>query len=98
MTIGAIREGFAICLKRGYDPKAGKANKLYRLPLFICVPLARKIYNNESLQLMFNRHIKHAETEIRLMIDDIIKSGTDYEIPTPCMETLKNIILQRTTG
>lgn len=98
MTIGAIREGFAICLKRGYDPKAGKANKLYRLPLFIGVPLARKIYNNESLQLMFNRHIKHAETEIRLMIDDIIKSGKYYEIPTPCMETLKNIILQRTTG
>lgn len=51
-AIRAIREGFSICLKRGYDAKAEKANKLYQLPLFISVPIARKIYSNEALQLM----------------------------------------------
>ena len=95
MTIRAIREGFAICMKRGYNAKGEKANKLYHLPLFISVPVARKIYNNESLRLMFDGHINNAEAEIRLMIEDIIKSGNEYEIPTPYMSALKNIILNR---
>lgn len=88
-TILAIREGFAICLKRGYDAKSEKANKLYRLPLFISVPIAKKIYSNEALQLMFDGHVNHSPEEVRQMIEDMIAYGIKYDIATPCLRKLK---------
>lgn len=91
-TIRAIREGFAICLKRGYDAKAEKANKLYQLPLFIGVPIAKKIYSNEALQLMFDGHVNHSPGEVRQMIEDIIAYGIKYNITTPNLIHLKEII------
>ena len=91
-TICAIREGFSICLKRGYDAKEEKANKLYQLPLFLSVPIARKIYGNEALQLMFDDHVSHSPEEVRQMIEDIIAYGIKYDIATPHLAKLKEII------
>lgn len=91
-AIRAIREGFAICLKRGYDAKAEKANKLYLLPLFISVPIARKIYSNEALRLMFDGHVSHSPSEVRQMIEDMIAAGVKYNIATPNLIQLKNKI------
>lgn len=91
-TIRAIREGFAICLKRGYNAKAENANKLYHLPLFISVPIARKIYSNEALQLMFDGHVNHAPGEVRQMIEDMIVCGKKYDIATPCLKKLKEMV------
>lgn len=91
-TIRAIREGFSICLKRGYDAKAEKANKLYQLPLFISVPIAKKIYSNEALQLMFDGHVSHSPEEVRQMIEDMIAYGINYGIATPNVIKLKNMI------
>lgn len=45
----AIREGLAICGKMGIDSKAEKANRPYHLPLFISVPMAKKIYGDDAL-------------------------------------------------
>lgn len=92
-TILAIREGFAICLKRGYDAKSEKANKLYRLPLFISVPIAKKIYSNEALQLMFDGHVNHSPEEVRQMIEDMIASGKKYDIATPCLRKLLDLCI-----
>lgn len=91
-TILAIREGFAICLKRGYDAKAEKANKLYRLPLLISVPIAKKIYSNDALQLMFDGHINHSPEEVWQMIEDMIDNGIKYDIATPCLRKLKEML------
>ena len=88
-TIRAIREGFAICLKRGYNAKSEKANKLYQLPLFISVPIAKKIYSNEALQLMFDGHVMHSPREVRQMIEDMIAYGKEYGIATPHLIKLK---------
>ena len=68
-----------------------KANRLYLLPLFISVPIAKKIYSNNALQLMFDGHINHSPAEIRQMIDDIINSGKTYGVDTPNLLQLKNI-------
>lgn len=91
-AIRAIREGFSICLKRGYDAKAEKANKLYQLPLFISVPIAKKIYSNEALQLMFDGHVSHSPKEVRQMIEDVIAYGIRYNIATPNLIELKEMI------
>lgn len=87
-TIRAIREGFSICLKRGYDAKAEKANKLYQLPLFISVPIAKKIYSNEALQLMFDGHVNHSPKEVRQMIEYMITYAIKYNMAIPNLTKL----------
>lgn len=91
-TIRAIREGFAVCSKRGFDAQAEKANKLYRLPLFLSVPIAKRIYSNEALQLMFDGHVNHSPAEVRQMIEDLISYGMKYGIDTPNLIDLKKQI------
>lgn len=91
-TICAIREGFSICLKRGYNAKMEKANKLYQLPLFISVPIAKKIYSNEALRLMFDGHVNHSPKEVRQMIEDMIVYGIKYDVATPNLIKLKEMI------
>ena len=91
-TIRAIREGFDICLKRGYDAKTEKANRLYQLPLFISVPIAKKIYSNEALQLMFDGHVNHSPEEVRQMIEDLVAYGIKYGVATPNLISLKKMI------
>jgi len=92
-AIRAIREGFAVCQERGYNPKMEKANKLYLLPLLISVPIARKIYSNKALQLMFDGHVNHSPNEVLQMIEDVIESGLNYGIDTPNLVKLKNSIV-----
>lgn len=88
-TIMAIHEGLTICKRMDVNPKAEKANRLYLLPLFISVPIAKKIYSNDALQLMFDGHIHHSPAEIRQMVDDIINSGVRWGVDTPCLAHLK---------
>lgn len=94
-TIMAIREGLTICKRMGINPKAEKANRLYLLPLFISVPIAKKIYSNDALQLMCDGHIHHSPAEIRQMIDDIIDSGVRWGVATPCLAHLKYGVASR---
>ena len=61
-------------------------------PLFLSVPIARKIYGNEALQLMFDGHVSHSPEEVRQMIEDIIAYGIKYDIATPHLAKLKEII------
>jgi 2-dehydropantoate 2-reductase len=82
-TIKAIREGFEVCAKRGINPKTEKANKLYYLPLFISVPIAKKVYANEALSIMFDGHTRHSPDEMKKMFEDLIDSGKEYNINMP---------------
>lgn len=91
-TICAIREGFSICKKRGINPKDEKANRLYRLPLFLAMPIAKKIYADEALQKMFDGHVTHSPDEIRQMLDDMIEGGKTYSINTPCLAKMREEI------
>ena len=97
-TMKAIREGLAICKRMGINPKTEKANRLYLLPIFISVPIAKKIYGNDALQLMFDGHINHSPDEIRQMIDDIIDSGVKYAVTTPNLAQLKGYISSNQTN
>ncbi len=91
-SMKAIREGLAICKRMGVNPQNEKANRLYLLPLFISVPIAKKIYSNNALQLMFDGHINHSPSEIKQMINDVIDSGVKYKIETPNLIQLKRYI------
>jgi 2-dehydropantoate 2-reductase len=93
-TIKSIREGLLICAKRDINIKSEKSNRLYSLPLFLAVPIAKKIYSNEALQLMFDGHTEHSPDEMKRMFADIIMYGEKYEVKTPCLRNLQKSILE----
>lgn len=82
-TFKAIREGFKVCSKIGIDSKSEKSNKLYYLPLFIGTAIAKKVYSNEALCLMFDGHTKHSPNEMQKMLNDIIDCARSNNISTP---------------
>jgi 2-dehydropantoate 2-reductase len=93
-TIKAIREGLEVCRKAGFDPKAEKATKLYYLPFFIAIPIARKVYSNESLCLMFDGHTQHSPDEMKRMLEDIIEEGDKYNIGVTVLKQMNETIFQ----
>lgn len=82
-TFKAIREGLKVCTKIGFDSKSEKSNKLYYLPLFIGTAIAKKVYSNESLCLMFDGHTQHSPDEMQKMWNDIIDCGKNHNIQSP---------------
>lgn len=80
-SIKAIREGFNICKVIGVDPKKEKVNQLYYFPMFICVPLIRKIFKNEAMSTMFEEFLLHGSKEIRFMLKDVIQQGKFHNQP-----------------
>ncbi len=90
-TIKAIREGLDVCRESGFDPKKEKANRLYYLPFFISIPIAKKVYSNEALCLMFDGHTLHSPEEMKKMLDDIIAEGTKHNLKLPFLKQLINI-------
>jgi 2-dehydropantoate 2-reductase len=91
-TIKAIREGLAVCLKLGFNPKTEKANRLYSLPFFITIPIAKKVYSNEALCLMFDGHTQHSPDEMKQMFEDIIRDGKGLNVETPILTRMKEEI------
>jgi 2-dehydropantoate 2-reductase len=81
-TFKAIREGLKVCSKIGIDSKSEKSNKLYYLPLFIGTAIAKKVYSNEALCLMFDGHTQHSPGEMQKMLNDIIDCARSNNIPT----------------
>jgi len=81
-TIKSIREGFEVCVKTGINPKSEKANRLYYLPLFLGVSIAKKVYSDEALAIMFDGHTNHAPQEMVKMLDDLISGGEKYNVNT----------------
>jgi len=81
-TLKSIQEGLEVCEKTGINPKSEKANRLYYLPLFISVSIAKKVYSDDALAIMFDGHTKHAPHEMVKMLDDLITSGEKYNVNT----------------
>lgn len=92
-TIKSIREGLDVCLKIGINPKSEKANKLYYLPLFISVPIAKKVYSNEALQLMFDGHTQHSPKEMEKMFKDLIECGEKQGVKMVYLKSLQKSII-----
>lgn len=81
-TIKSIRESFHICSQMGINPKKEKVNKLYYLPLFISVPIVKKVFRDTAMQAMFDGYLKNSTKEIKLIVEKIISDGNKYGIKT----------------
>ena len=91
-VVKSVREGFNVCKSRGIDPKSEKANRPYYIPLFILVPVLKRVYSNEALCLMFDGHTKHAPNEMAKMLNDIIQCGEINNIAMPYTKGLQKDI------
>lgn len=91
-TIKAIREGLGVCQKLGFSPKTEKANRLYYLPFFITIPIAKKVYSNEALCLMFDGHTQHSPDEMKKMLEDVITNGEKCNINISILKQMKETI------
>jgi hypothetical protein len=67
----------------------------YTLPLFISIPIAKRIFSQEVLSMMFEGHVRHSPDEIKKMLQDILERGEQYNISIPVLkgyrETLMNL-------
>lgn len=88
-TFKAIREGLMVCSKIGINPKSDKSNKLYYLPLLIGTAIAKKVYSNDALCLMFDGHIRHSPHEMSKMLNDIIDCAKCNNVPIPYLLDLE---------
>lgn len=88
-AIMAVREGFRICSSEGTDPKKEKVNKLYYLPLFICIPVIKKIFSDEAMQTMFDGYLNNSTNEVKKMLDTIIERGETHNMKTPYLSRLQ---------
>lgn len=93
-TVKAIREGLEVCLHRGINPKSVKANKPYYVPLFILIPILKKVYSNECLRLMFDGHTRHSPDEMQKMLNDIIEYGEKYNVKMPHLRSLHESVME----
>jgi 2-dehydropantoate 2-reductase len=81
-----------VCKKLGYNPKVEKVNRLYSLPFFIAIPIAKKIYSNEALCLMFDGHTQHSPDEMKKMLEDIITDGEKHGVKVTILKQIKDKI------
>ncbi len=88
-TIKSIREGLEVCERIGINTRTEKSNQLYYLPLFISIPIAKKVYANEALSIMFDGHTKHSPDELKKMLGDIIKCGGKLKVDMPFLKKFK---------
>jgi len=92
-AIKAIREGFRVCMRRGINPKKEKANKLYYLPLFISIPIAKKVYGSETLCLFFDGHTRHSPDEMKKMLKDILEYGETHNLQMPYLKNFESSLI-----
>lgn len=77
----------------GTDPKKEKVNKLYYLPLFICIPIVRKVFNDEAMQAMFDGYLRNSAKDVSRMLGDILLSGEQQGVKTVSLRGLQQDIL-----
>ncbi len=94
-AVMSVRDGFHVCSKMGINPKKEKVNKLYYLPLFICIPIVKKIFGDVAMQAMFDGYLKNSTDEVKKIMDDIINCGKTHHIKMPYLTSLQEEIENR---
>lgn len=87
-AIKAIREGFSICSAKGINPKKEKVNQLYYFPLFIAVPVVKKVFGDEAMQAMVDGYLKTSGQHILRMIEGVRHTAKILNLQTPYLDQL----------
>lgn len=91
-SVRAIQDSFLICKQAGYNPKKEKVNRIYYMPLFICIPVIKKIFRNKSMGMMFDNFLDTSIEEIREMINNVINDAEKSSIEIYNLRKLRESI------
>lgn len=88
-TILAIRDGFHVCSAMGINPKREKVNQLYYFPLFISVPVMKKVFADTAMQAMFDNYIGQSIAECDMMTTNINHKADNLRVKIPHLRNLQ---------
>jgi len=77
------REGLKVCKEMGYNPLYITPIIILYLPLFLLVPLFRKMFADEDELRMVNGHFSHGKEEMINGWKEVLETGKKYKISMP---------------
>jgi ketopantoate reductase len=79
----AIRESLEVCRARGINPMSFPENRLYYVPLFLLVPLTKRLFRSEEARLGLEGHAGHAADEMQVIYHEVLAEGERLGVKMP---------------
>jgi len=88
----AMREGWQICARQGFNPRKVAPTKYYYLPFFLLVPLTKRLYRQKGMREMFEGHVRHSPDEMKDMYFTLLAQAKKYEVPMPVYQEYEKYV------
>ncbi len=79
----AMRESLDVCRARGINPMSIPANRLDYLPLFLLVPVTKRLFQSEEARLGLEGHAGHAADEMLFIYHEVLAEGERLGVKMP---------------
>ena len=84
----ALRESLEVCRARGINSK----NRSYGLPLFILVPLTKRLFRSEAGRLGTEGHMGHATDEVQFIYFEVLAEGERLGVNMPHLKGFQKYV------
>ncbi len=88
----ALRESQEVCRARGINPMSFPANRLYSLPLFLLVPLTKRLFQSEEAKLGLEGHAGHATDEMQVIYHEVLAEGERLGVKMPYLRGFQEYV------
>ena len=79
----ALRESLEVCRARGINPMSIPENRLDYLPLFLLVPVTKRLFRSEEARLGLEGHAGHAADEMQFIYHEVLAEGERLGVKMP---------------
>lgn len=90
----ALRESLEVCRARGINPMSVPENRLDYLPLFLLVPLTRRLFQSEEARLGLEGHAGHAADELQAIYHEVLAEGERLGVKMPHLRGFQEYVEQ----
>jgi ketopantoate reductase len=84
----ALRESLEVCRARGINSK----NRSYGLPLFLLVPLTKRLFRSETGRLGTEGHMGHASDEAQFIYFEVLAEGERLGVNMPYLKGFQKYV------
>jgi len=84
----ALRESLDVCRARGISSK----DRSYSLPLFILVPLTKRLLRSEAGRLGTEGHVGHASDEVQFIYSEVLAQGDRLGVKMPYLKGFQKYV------
>lgn len=88
----AMREGWEICARQGFNPRKVAPTRYYYLPFFLLIPLTKWLYRQKGMREMFEGHIRHSPDEMKDMYFTLLAQAKKYKVPMPVYQDYQQYV------